>query len=352
MSASSVAIVLIARLLAGIEEPIAAPYQSPLEPPVEVLAPATTMLVWVDASAPTTQWSERVQRVQAELGALGVQTVLFVPSAGTGGTPDVVLEMAENNASIAVWIAADRDRAELWRRDGQRLVTVAIVTGEGTQDDGTFAVRCAEVAHALATEVAAVVDEPAPPRLETPPPPPPPPRPFARGDVRLGVAVGGASRALGVVISPLLGAGVRLGAQRRLGLDAEIATTALRGTVRGPAGTAKLGWFVGRVHVGMWPVPRARVSPFLGLGGGLLVAWTRGRAVGAYEGRRDTTVTAIGSMMLDIAIRLSPRLRLRPGAHIGVALPPLSIDTGGGRHRTALPIGEFVVALDVLAGVR
>ncbi len=344
MSASSAAIVLVARLLAGVEQPIAAPLE-----PVEAPAPSTTMLVWVDASAPATQWGERVQRVQAELAALGLRTVLFVPSASDGGTPDVVREMEANDATIAVWIAADRDRAELWRREGRRLVTVAIVTGEGAQDDGTFAVRCAEVAHALATEVAPIDYEPVRPPIEAPPPAPPPP--FARGDVRLGVSVGGASRAIGVVISPLVGGGVRLGAQRRLGLDAEVAMTALRGTVRGSAGSAKLGWFVGRAHVGMWPVPRARVSPFFGLGGGVLVAWTHGRGEGAFEGRRDTTVTAIGSMMLDLAIRLSPRLRLRPGARIGIALPPLSIDTGDARHRTALPIGEFVVALDVLAGV-
>ena len=346
MFASSPSIVLVARLLAQIEEPIAAPSEPPAAEPVA----ATTMLVWVDASAPAEEWSERVQRVQAELGALGVRTVLFMPSASGGGTPDVLRELEANDATIAVWIAADRDRAELWHREGRRLVTVAIVTGEGDEDDGTFAVRCAEVAHALATEIAPVVAAPTPPPREAPPPPPP--RPFARGDLRLGLGIGGASRSLGVVLSPFVGGGVRLGAQRRLGLDAELAATALRGTVRGPAGTAKLGWFVGRVHVGVWPVPRARLSPFVGLGGGVLVAWTSGRGEGAYESRRDTTVVGIGSMMLDLAIRLSPRLRLRPGTRIGVALPPLSIATGGARHRTALPIGEFVVALDVLMGVR
>jgi hypothetical protein len=350
MSVSSTAFVLVARLLGGVEEPIVA------APPETVEAPTstTTMIVWVDAAAPASQWNERVQRVEAELAALGVKTVLFVPSAVDAGTPDVMREMIENDATIAIWIAADRDRAELWRLEGQRLVTTAIVTGEASENDGTFAVRTAEVAHALATEVPPIVDEPAPPPVVAPPaaPPSPPPQPFARADVRLGVGVGGASRGLGVVISPMAGAGVRLGDGRRLGLDAEASVTALRGIVRGDAGSAKIGWFIGRVHVGMWPVPRARVSPFFGLGGGVLVAWTSGRALGAYEGRSDTTVTAIGSMMLDLAIRLSSRMRLRPGARIGVALPPLSIETGGARHRTALPLGEVAVALDVLVGVR
>ncbi|HWB75735.1 MAG TPA: hypothetical protein VG755_12295 [Nannocystaceae bacterium] len=348
MPASSAWIVLVARLLAPIEEPGASPTTAP---PVAEPVATTTMLVWIDASAPAEQWSERVQRVQAELGALGVRAVLFMPSTNGGGTPDVLRELDANDAKIAVWIAADRDRAELWVREGSRLVTVAIVTGEGDEDDGTFAVRCAEVAHALATEITPVVDVAPPPPREAPAPLPPP-RPFARGDLRGGLGIGGASRDLGILLSPLLGGGVRLGAQRRVGLDAELATTALRGTIRGPAGTARLGWFVGRVHVGVWPVPRARLSPFVGLGGGVLVAWTRGRGEGAYESRRDTTVVGIGSLMLDLAIRLSPRLRLRPGTRIGVALPPLSIATGGARHRTALPIGELVVALDVLMGIR
>lgn len=350
MSTTSAAIALVATMLAPVDVPAEPDATSTAPATAPSVSATTTMLVWVDAAAETDDWRTRAQRVQAELEALGVHTVIFVPAPGHGSAPDVAREMEANDATIAVWIAADRDRAELWRREGQRLDNVAIVTGEGSEDDGTFAVRCAEVAHALATEVAPAPPVPARPVPRPPTPAPPPPIP--RGDVRVGIMLGGASRDLGIVLGPVLGGGVRLGRQRRLGLDAELTGTAVQGRVRGAAGLARVAWLAARVHVGIWPIPRARVSPFLGIGGGLLAAWTHGRGEGAFEGRRDATVTAYGSALVDVAIRLSSRVRLRPGARIGVALPPLSVDTGGAAHRTALPIAELTVALDVLLGVR
>lgn len=246
MSSSSAGLVFVASLWGGPEAPpvgppptapaIEAPGEADIADPDAAIddaaAASTTMLVWVDASGPTAAWAERVQRVQAELAALGVRTVLFVPAAGEGSTSDVLREMTANHAAVAVWIAADRDRAELWRLDGRRLQNVAIVAGEGDQDDGTFAVRCAEIAHAFATEVAPIADEPPPPVVATSPPPPPPP-PAPRGDLRVGIAIGGASRDVGAVLGPSIGGGVRLGRKRRLGLDAELGVTALRGRVRG-----------------------------------------------------------------------------------------------------------------------
>ena len=66
-----------------------------------------------------------------------------------------------------------------------------------------------------------------------------------------------------------------------------------------------------------------------------------------FHGRTDATTVGLASAMVDVAVRLSRRLRLRVGARIGVALPPIHVDTGAGSHRTALPIGEAVVALDL-----
>ena len=312
--------------------------------------PATrrTMLLWADpAAGDDARWATRVRRVQAELEALGIATVLFVPPAGRGSTADIAEEMAPHGARIAIWIAADRDRAELWRREATRLEHVAIVTGEdaGDADDTTFAVRVAEVATALSTEVE-IPEASARPAVLAPIPPVPRAPPAPRWDVRAGIDAGGASRNVGALFGPVLGVGVRLGRGRRLGLDAEFTATALSGRVSGQGGDARVGWFAARTHVGVWPVPRARVSPMLGLGGGLLVAWTRGDAVAPFRGRSDRTATGLVSAMFDLAVRVSPRLRIRPGARVGVALPPIVVDTEDRTHRTAVPVVEGVLTLE------
>lgn len=309
----------------------------------------TTMVLWADAAAADDpRWVSRARRVQAELEALGITMVTFVPPPGRATTADVARAMAEQGARVAIWIAVDDDRAELWRLEDHRLDHVAIVTGddEGVDEGGTFALRCAEVASALSTEVELHTPEPAPAVLAPIPAVPVAP-PAPRWDVRAAIDVGGASRDVGVVLGPALGVGVRLGRARRLGLDAEVTATALQGRVSGTAGAARVGWFVARTHVGVWPVPRARVSPMLGLGGGVLVAWTRGDAVAPFRGRRDRTATGLVSAMIDLAVRVSPRLRIRPGVRVGVALPAVAVDTEDRRHRTALPLVEGVLALEL-----
>lgn len=324
--------------------------------PTDEITPATrrTMLLWADpAAGDDARWATRVRRVQAELEALGIATVLFVPPAGRGATSDIAEEMTTHGARVAIWIAADRDRAELWRREAARLEHVAIVTGEdtGEADDTTFALRVAEVASALSTEV--VIPEATPrPAVLAPIPAVPRAPPAPRWDARVGLDAGGASRNVGALLGPVLGVGVRLGRGRRLGLDAEFTATALSGRVSGQGGDARVGWFAMRTHVGVWPVPRARVSPMLGLGGGLLVAWTRGDAVAPFRGRSDRTATGLVSAMIDLAVRVSPRLRIRPGARVGVALPPIVVDTEDRSHRTAVPVAEGVLALELTPRVR
>ncbi len=326
--------------------------QPTVSQPTEPEAHGPTMLLWSEAaSTDDPGWAIRIRRVQAELEALGVHTMLFVPPPGRGSASAVAREMAARGATIAVWVAVDRDRAELWRLDSQRLIHVAIVTGEEVGDEGdtTFAVRCAEVAHALSVQIEPTPRGPPPATLlESPESPDHALREHApRWDARVGASLGGAARDVGLLLGPHLGGGVRLGARRRLGLDADLGVTALRGRVSGTAGQARLGWFIARAHVGVWPVPGARVSPMAGLGGGVLVAWTRGDGVAPFRGRSDVTQVALVSAALDVAVRLTARLRLRVGARVGVALPPIVIDTGGAEHRTALPTGELTVALDV-----
>lgn len=342
--------------VAAVEQPLDAPIEAPIAAPIEQEA-RPTMLLWSDGTAPSDEgWAVRVRRVRDELAALGIDTVLFVPPAGTSADALVLEEMRAQGATIALWIAADRDRAELWRieehTDSDRLEHVAIITGEvaASDESATFAVRCAEVAHALSVEVAPTPIAPA--RPAAPPVVAPEPPPPSRWDLRVGASVGGAARSIGVLIGPVVGGGVRLGKQRRLGIDADLSVTALRGVVRSEAGEARVGWGIVRAHLVWWPLPRATVSPMFGIGGGTMLAWTRGRSASPFRGRADFTAVGLASTAFDVAVRVAARVRLRVGARVSVALPPIVIDTLEGRHRTALPLGEVVLAVEITDRVR
>lgn len=54
--------------------------------------------------------------------------------------------------------------------------------------------------------------------------------------------------------------------------------------------------------------------PGVGLGWGMLIAWTRGRGDGPYTGRTDVTVVST------LAIVVTRRFRIRLGFRLGVAL--------------------------------
>ena len=327
----------------------------------ETPSASVTMLLWTDAAAADDPaWASRVRRVQAELSVLGIEAVLFMPAPGAEPAQTLVAqEMSARGARLALWIAGDRDRAEVWRLESRRLEHLAIITGDASPADGgdsdeesTFAVRCAEIVHALTAEVESSPVAPAPAVVMATPTPTATPKQPLRWDLRAGASLGGASGNIGLVLGPVLGGGVRLGSRRRLALDAELGVSALRGRVSGSAGEARVGWFTARSHIGVWPTPRARVSPMFGLGGGVMLAWTQGRGVAPFRGQRDVTTVGLACAMIDVAITMTRRLRLRVGMRMAVALPPVSIDTGDGSVRTAIPLGEGIVALDVFGRSR
>jgi hypothetical protein len=54
------------------------------------------------------------------------------------------------------------------------------------------------------------------------------------------------------------------------------------------------------------------------------------------------------SSAIDLAVRVSRRVRLRFGARVGVALPAIRVDDGSGSRRTAQPLGEAIVGVEIV----
>jgi hypothetical protein len=150
------------------------------------------------------------------------------------------------------------------------------------------------------------------------------------------------------MFGPTLGTTVAVGPRRRLGLDVEAFATALGGRVRSVAGEASVGFGVLRGTVSWWPLPTARVSPGVGLGWGMLIAWTRGRAADPYSGRTDVTVVSTPVGAGDLAIAVTRRFRIRLGFRIGVALPAVRVQTQVGSVRTAQPLADGGIAFEIV----
>jgi hypothetical protein len=296
----------------------------------------------------------RIRRTRAELDVAGF-AVLEVTSTADGvpqAAADIDTWVAGTDARVVAVFDAERRRAEVWLRDESgALQRIAIVVGDVAAEDGdaVFAVRLAEVVRAVLIDV-----EPrAPPPPAKPPAPAPvaPPPPKEREPIRWAARVGAhglaSSGGLGFMIGPTLGGTVMLGARRRLGLDLELVASALEGRHTSSAGTARVGFGTARVHAGIWPWPRARVSPGFGIGMGVLLAWTRGDGEGEWIGRSEVTAVALPSAAVDLAIVLTPRLRLRFGARLGVALPAVRIHAPDGDVIAAQPLFDGGVALEV-----
>lgn len=296
----------------------------------------------------------RIRRTRAELDVTGFE-VLEVTSTADAIPTDAAAIGAwalDTDAPVVAVFDPVRVRAEVWLREGAVYQRIAIVVGDvgSPEADAVFAVRLAEVVRAVLIDVQPPA---APPAVVAPAPTPPPVTPVDRAPaptrwaVRLGAHGLASSGRIGGMVGPTLGGTVMLGPRRRAGLDLELVATALQGRRSTSAGTAQVGLAAARVHAGIWPWPRARVSPGFAAGVGVLVGWTRGRAAGDWVGRTDVTAVALPSIAADLAIGLTPRLRLRFGARLGVALPAIRVVAPDGVTRAAQPLFDGGLALEV-----
>lgn len=349
---------LFAGILAISPPDPAAPAAESVQPAADDAAPAPAparVVLLSGARARDDELLARIRRTRAELDVAGFEVLEVTSTAdGVPSTASAIETwVADTDARVVAVFDAERRRAEVWLRDeSSALERIAIVVGDVGADDGdaVFAVRLAEVVRAVLIDVEPRAPpppkEPAPAPAPTPAPPPKE-RPPTRWAARIGAHGLASTGGLGFMIGPTLGGTVMLGARRRLGLDLELMGSALEGRHSTSAGTARVGFATARMHAGIWPWPRARASPGFGIGMGVLVAWTRGDGNGAWIGKTDVTAVPMPSIATDLAIVLVPRVRLRFGARLGVALPAVRVYGPEGATRAAQPLFDGGLALEV-----
>lgn len=163
--------------------------------------------------------------------------------------------------------------------------------------------------------------DPAPPRVA-------PLRPrdaHARGQRAVGLyaGVGGGPGGAGALMGG--GLALRLGVARALALQAE-AQAALSPTwLSGQGRSFRVGLAGVRAAL-VFVTPRAaRVGWRLGLGGGLSLAWARGRTPDLLRSSQDRAAVGVLRASVHMAIRAREQLRLVVGVELDQLLPPLAL---------------------------
>jgi hypothetical protein len=321
----------------------------------ETVASTRVLLVTATSDTPTdASATARLRRTRAELEAAGfdVLEVGLTEPIGDVDRERLAALAQEYDARALTVLHPVRVQAEVWTIEGDaKPERRAVVVGGlvPAESDAVFALRVAEVLQAtlIAVEVA---QAPKPEPKATPAPPPPsPPRELApRWGARVGAHAAGTTGDLGFMLGPTLGTTIAVGPKRRIGIDIEAFATALPGRTRSDAGRASVGFGLLRGTIGFWPLPTARVSPGVGLGWGMLVAWTRGRGTEPWSGRSDVTVVSTPVGAGDLAISITRRFRIRIGFRIGVALPAVRVQTSTTTIRTAQPLADGGIAFEIV----
>lgn len=299
----------------------------------------------------------RVRRTQAELEAAGFDVLEIGLTASIEEIDAARIDelTREHDASAVTVLHPQQRHASIWTLEGDVAQRRAIVVGSNQEHepDAVFALRVAEVVRAtlIPVESQPVATEPEPSRPQHPPVELAPTK-GPRWGARVGLHGVGVASNLGFMLGPTLGASVAVGPRRRVAFDVETLATAREGRVRSSAGEASVGFANFRATAAFWPLPQARVSPGFGVGWGMLVAWTRGHANAPYRGRVDTTIVSTPVGAADLAIPITPRLRVRIGVRIGVALPAIRIQAESAAKRTAQPIADGGVGLEVIGPPR
>jgi len=98
----------------------------------------------------------------------------------------------------------------------------------------------------------------------------------------------------------------------------------------------------------LWEISdEGRVRPSVGMGGGLLVIWSRGIASNSLVLSHDVRVTGYAGISAQVAMVLTDLFRIRTGAQLGFSLPAVDLTFGDEDVASfGEPLFELYVALE------
>lgn len=277
-----------------------------------------------------------IGRLRAEFESLGFAVVLAKPSKVA--LPD---QAKAADAEVVVRVNAKRTGVEVWVSDASTTKTAIrdeVLPASGqTSDDGVIALRAVELVRAAFLEIDVQLPEPvALPPVEAPAAPPDavpsPPKtdpkppstsavagPARRPEVKprapaqararartwalelgpgLGLESGGAGK------SGSLLAGVRHAPLRQLWFGAAAAIPLLSPSTRGSEGEATLSWGMAALDANVDLVRGRRVTPRLGVAGGVFWLRASGRASAGFDDQTETAFAGavLGRAALDFSL--------------------------------------------------
>ncbi len=323
-------------------------------------APATAkpqdpsfVLVSLAECCPELAWPEAEKLVADELGTLDFEVAVVGSEAvdEPGRRGELVALALSHGATGAVQVVKlEAGGAELWVVD---LVTgktsIRTLTVEAL-DPAVAALRVVELFRASLLEIHVTEPSALPPApvvemtsVVAPATPP------GRAGILVGLSVLGSAAGAGA--HGALEWAVAFSALPRLELQLEgMVTFAGENVTAGGAGSS-LDAAAVRAWVLFDILDHGTVRPAIGAGGGLLVAWARGRWSAAGEAALDIVVTGHAGATAQLALALSRSVWLRAGFVVGFALPRIRVLMPGGVGAVlGLPLLEGWLCMEVRLG--
>ncbi len=286
-------------------------------------------------------------RLQAELGALGLDTIAEAAPADV--SPSALEAIAHDKEALATILLVGSEHVlEIWiadRTTGKTVIREIPVRQGGASDD-TAVTKTVELLRASLLEVQfqsgtdklppalekLISPPPAPPPLIEPPPLSPLPRlPERIVTIRLGPAV--AFGAGGLPPSAQVSAEVVGALNDVVALGGELSIPTMPSSLEQPEGSFARSQFWGVAVLELHPAsPRSPVDPRLGVSFGLQIANGEGDGTGPHLGEGAVTVAALALAEAGLAVPFSEVVALDGEIGCGVALP-----------RTDYLIGERVI---------
>ncbi|HVY29535.1 MAG TPA: hypothetical protein VHB79_23410 [Polyangiaceae bacterium] len=263
-----------------------------------------------------------VVRFAAELDSLHLE-VVRAPDTEGGPTLLELEQLARDNAArVAVRVAKAGTAVDLWVASPQSHELVyRRVVAQG--DPAVLVLRSLEILRGSLIDLRALDREPPAPPPPVPPTPPPAASPAPEPVHRTWLGLSGALLAPHAGRS--LGAGALLALRYRIAsrfaLHAEVLAPLSGWSVEGEGGSAKIWLGSATVAALVNPWGERWLSPGLGLGLGALGLRTRGEAQPGFEASSELHAALFPHGRVELALGLTPSLRLRAALVAGFATP-------------------------------